>query len=103
QACAGKTLKVILETGEMDSMEQVILASDIAIASGADFVKTSTGKTPVSATPEAVTAICSSIRSSYEKTGRKTGCKASGGIATYEDALVYLDIVYNELGEEWIT
>lgn len=98
-----KKLKVILETGELRSEENIYNAADIAIKAGADFVKTSTGKSAVSATPEAARAICTAIRDHYRNTGKKTGCKISGGVASLEDALIYQQIVFEILGREWMT
>ncbi len=95
-------LKVILETGDLITPENIYLASIISIESGANFIKTSTGKTSVSATPEAVYAMCLAIKEHYNKTGRKIGIKPSGGIVTSEDAILYYLIVKNVLGEEWL-
>lgn len=98
QACSGHVLKVILETGELKSRELIRSASDIALAASADFLKTSTGKVPVNATPEAATTMMETIRDS----GRPTGFKASGGIRTCEDATIYLDLARDILGETWL-
>ncbi|MDD3687046.1 MAG: deoxyribose-phosphate aldolase [Bacteroidales bacterium] len=95
-------LKVILETGELLNTDNIYLASIISMESGADFIKTSTGKTPVSATPEAVYTMCSAIKSYYLKTGKKIGIKPSGGMAVAEDALMYFLIVKEVLGDEWL-
>ncbi len=102
-ACGKVHLKVILETGELQTPENIRLASEIAIASGADFIKTSTGKIPVSATPEAAFVMLQAIREHYEKTGKKVGFKAAGGISKPEDAEVYIQLVREILGEEWLT
>ncbi|HNQ66858.1 MAG TPA: deoxyribose-phosphate aldolase [Bacteroidales bacterium] len=96
-------LKVILETGELLNTDNIFKASIISMESGADFIKTSTGKSSVSATPEAVYTMCYAIKKYYEKTGRKVGIKPSGGMSTSEDALIYYLIVKNVLGEEWLT
>jgi len=95
-------LKVILETGELVTTDNIHLASIIAMESGADFIKTSTGKTPVSATPEAVYTMCSAIKDYYVKTGRKVGIKPSGGMSVSEDAIIYYQIVKRILGDEWL-
>ena len=97
------TLKVILETGALSSPAQIRNASLLAMAAGADFIKTSTGKIDVSATPEAAIVMCEAIRDYYAKTGRKVGFKAAGGIRTAEDAALYYTIVKDILGEEWLT
>lgn len=92
-------LKVILETGEYPDIDSIARAARLAIEHGADFVKTSTGKTPVSATPEAVRTMLEVIRSS----GRPVGIKPSGGIRTLEDATVYLSLADEVMGEWWAT
>ncbi len=97
------TLKVILETGALSSPALIRNASLLAMAAGADFIKTSTGKIDVSATPEAAIVMCEAIRDYYAKTGRKVGFKAAGGIRTAEDAALYYTIVKDILGEEWLT
>ena len=96
------TLKVILETGALLSPAQIRNASLLAMAAGADFIKTSTGKIDVSATSEAAIVMCEAIRDYYAKTGRKVGFKAAGGIRTAEDAALYYTIVKDILGEEWL-
>ena len=95
-------LKVILETGELSSVSLIRDASFLAMESGADFIKTSTGKTAVSATPEAAQAMCSCIREYFERTGRMVGFKAAGGISKAEEALLYYDIVDAILGKDWL-
>ena len=97
------TLKVILETGALSSPALIRNASLLAMAAGADFIKTSTGMIDVSATPEAAIVMCEAIRDYYAKTGRKVGFKAAGGIRTAEDAALYYTIVKEILGEEWLT
>lgn len=74
----------------------------IAMDAGADFIKTSTGKTPVSATPEAAYVMCRAISDFYSETGIKVGFKAAGGIASVSDAVSYYNIVKHVLGEEWL-
>lgn len=103
-AAAGKkvVLKVILETGLLATVENIAAASFLAMESGADFIKTSTGKVDVNATPEAAYVMCECIRLFHEKTGRKVGFKAAGGISTAEDALYYYSIVESVLGAAWL-
>jgi deoxyribose-phosphate aldolase len=96
-------LKVILETGELGSLENVWKASIIAMSAGADFIKTSTGKISVSATLPVVYVMCEAIKDFYEKTGIKIGIKAAGGIRTTKDATEYILLVKEILGEEWLT
>lgn len=102
-AAAGRrvTLKVILETGLLGTVERIAEASFLAMESGADFIKTSTGKVDVNATPEAAYVMCECIRLFHEKTGRKVGFKAAGGISTAEDAVYYFSILDSVLGAEW--
>ena len=103
-AAAGRkvVLKVILETGLLASVERIAAASFLAMEAGADFIKTSTGKVDVNATPEAAYVMCECIRLFHEKTGRKVGFKAAGGISTAEDALYYYSIVETVLGAGWL-
>ena len=96
-------LKVILETGALKTPELIHKASIISMAAGADFIKTSTGKIDVAATPEAAVVMCQAIKMFYEKTGRKVGFKAAGGVKTPQDAALYYTIVEQILGEEWRT
>lgn len=100
--CGEKHLKVILETGALGSMENVKKASILAMYSGADFIKTSTGKLEPAATPEAAYVMCQAIKEYNKKTGRKVGFKPAGGINTVADALNYYTIVKEVLGEEWM-
>ena len=97
------TLKVILETGALGEPHLIRSASLVAMAAGADFIKTSTGKIDKSATPEAAIIMCEAIRDFHAKTGRKVGFKAAGGIRSAEDAALYYTIVKEILGEEWLT
>lgn len=92
-------LKVILETGELINPERIRRASELAIKSGADFIKTSTGKSKISATPEAVTTMLQVIRDS----GRPVGLKPSGGIRTVAEAQQYLDLADAIMGPQWAT
>jgi deoxyribose-phosphate aldolase len=101
-AIGNKQLKVIVESGLLGDFEHIFRASMIAMDAGADFIKTSTGKTPVSATPEAAFVMCTAISDFYSETGIKVGFKAAGGIATPSDAKVYYQIVKHCLGEDWL-
>jgi deoxyribose-phosphate aldolase len=101
-AIGDKLLKVIVESGLLGSSEQIFKASMIAMDAGADFIKTSTGKTPVSATPEAAFVMCRAISDFYSETGIKVGFKAAGGIANVSDAVNYYHIVRHCLGNEWL-
>ena len=101
-AIGNKQLKVIVESGLLGGYEQIFKASMIAMDAGADFIKTSTGKTPVSATPEAAFVMCKAISDFYSETGIRVGFKAAGGIVNPADALVYYHIVHHCLGEEWL-
>ncbi len=96
-------LKVILETGALKSEELIYDASVVAMRAGADFVKTSTGKIDVAATPEAVRTMCRAVKDFYGETGRQVGVKVAGGVRTAEDVGVYYDIVGETLGSEWLT
>ncbi|WP_117000060.1 deoxyribose-phosphate aldolase [Desertimonas flava] len=96
---AGAHMKVIIESGELPDLAAVADAAQFAIAHGADFVKTSTGKTPVSATPDAAETILEAIRAA----GGAVGFKASGGIRTLADARTYLEIAERVMGEGWAT
>lgn len=96
-------LKVILESGTLSDPELIHKAATIAMEAGADFIKTSTGKNGIAATPEAAVAMCLAIRQFAEKTGRKVGFKAAGGISTAESAALYYSIVEEILGKEWLT
>ena len=96
-------LKVIIESGALKTPDLIRKASLLSMFAGTDFVKTSTGKIDVAATPEAAIVMCHAIKDYYEKTGRKVGFKAAGGVRTAEDAALYYTIVKEILGEEWIT
>jgi len=102
EAIGDKHLKVIVESGLLGDYEQIFKASMIAMDAGADFIKTSTGKTSVSATPEAAYTMCHAIKDFYTETGIRVGFKAAGGIVTTADALTYYNIVTSCLGEEWL-
>lgn len=101
-ACRDHHLKVILETGALRNASNIKKASLLAIYSGADFIKTSTGKQQPAATPEAAYVMCQAIKEYYQKTGTKIGFKPAGGLNTVHDALVYYTIVKEVLGEEWL-
>ena len=96
-------LKVILETGELENYDNVRKASFVAMLAGADFIKTSTGKIPFAATLPVVHVMCESIKDYYNVTGIKVGIKAAGGIKTTDDALGYIALVKDVLGEDWLT
>ncbi len=100
--CGDRHLKVILETGALKSTDNIWKAAILAMYSGADFIKTSTGKQEPAATPEAAYVMCQAIKAYYEKTGRKVGFKPAGGINSVNDALVYYTIVKEVLGKEWL-
>lgn len=103
QACGECPMKVILETGCLPSMSDVKKASIIAMYAGADYIKTSTGKEKVSATPEAAYVMCQAIKEYYDQTGIQIGLKPAGGINTVRDAVTYYTIVKEVLGEKWLT
>lgn len=102
EACGKAHLKVILETGELETLENVRLASDIAIAAGGDFIKTSTGKVQPAATLPVTLVMLEAIRDHYYKTGIKIGMKPAGGIAKSKLALQYLVMVKETLGIDWL-
>lgn len=96
-------LKVIIESGALKTPELIRKASLLSMFAGADFIKTSTGKIDVAATPEAAVVMCRAIKDYYDKTGRKVGFKAAGGVRTPQDAALYYTIVEEILGKEWLT
>jgi deoxyribose-phosphate aldolase len=102
EACGKAHLKVILETGELKTAQQIRVASLIAMEAGADFIKTSTGKVPVNATLEATYVMTQAIKEFHDKTGFKVGFKPAGGISTGKDAIEYLAVVRHNLGDEWL-
>lgn len=102
EACQGKTLKVILETGELPSPTLIRKASTLAIEGGADFIKTSTGKIGVGATLEAAEVMLKCIADSVKINKKRVGFKAAGGISTPEEALAYAEMAKKILGEEYI-
>lgn len=95
-------LKVILETGLLRTPEKIANASFLAMEAGADFIKTSTGKVDVNATPMAAYVMCECIAKYYASTGKKIGFKPAGGISSSADALCYYSIVSSVLGKEWL-
>ena len=101
-ACGDTHLKVILETGELKTVENIRKASELALLAGADFLKTSTGKIQPAATPEAFLVMLDTIKEYFTNTGIKAGIKAAGGIADDETALQYYMIVKEVLGNEWL-
>jgi deoxyribose-phosphate aldolase len=103
EALGEKHLKVIVESGLLGDYGQIFKASVIAMDAGADFIKTSSGKTPVSATPEAAFVMCQAISNFYSETGIRVGFKAAGGIVKTHDALTYYHIVKSCLGDEWLS
>ena len=100
--CADKTLKVILETGALGTLDNVKKAALIAMYSGADFIKTSTGKEVPGADPESFCVMCKTVREYADETGRNVGVKAAGGISTVDDALLYWTIAKIVLGKDWL-
>ena len=103
EVCSGVVLKVIIESGELKTTEHIFNATLVAAYAGADFVKTSTGKVPVNATPEAVYTMCEALKQFHQQTGRMIGIKISGGITKVQNAIRYLTIVKHVLGEGWIS
>jgi deoxyribose-phosphate aldolase len=103
EACGHAHLKVILETGELGSLDVVRKASEIGIAAGGDFIKTSTGKIVPAATPQVTLVMLEAIRDHFYATGRRIGMKPAGGIRTAKQALHYLVIVKETLGDAWLT
>jgi len=103
EACGAAHLKVILETGELGSYDVVRKASEIGIAAGGDFIKTSTGKIQPAATPPVTLVMLEAIRDHYYATGRKIGMKPAGGVRTAKQALHYLVLVKETLGDAWLT
>ena len=102
-SCRDAHLKVILETGALKTAENIRDAAILAMYSGADFIKTSTGKVYPGASLDAAYVMCQCIKEYYDQTGRKVGFKAAGGVRTTKDALGYYAIVREVLGEEWLT
>ena len=103
QTCGDAAMKVILETGCLKTASNIKKASILAMYAGADYIKTSTGKEKISATPEAAYVMCQAIKEYYDETGIQIGFKPAGGINTPMDALIYYTIVKELLGEKWLT
>ncbi|MBQ5455813.1 MAG: deoxyribose-phosphate aldolase [Prevotella sp.] len=103
QACGDAPMKVILETGDLKTASNIKKASILSMYAGADYIKTSTGKEKISATPEAAYVMCQAIKEYYEETGIQIGFKPAGGLNTVSDALIYYTIVKEVLGEKWLT
>ena len=101
-ACQGRTLKVILETGELCTLDNVRLASDLAILAGADFIKTSTGKVSPSATMPVTLVMLQAIKDHFLATGKKIGMKPAGGISDAKTAIQYLVMLQETLGSDWL-
>ena len=102
-SCGRRGMSVILETGALKTAENIRAASILSLHSGADFLKTSTGKEYPGASLEAAYVMCQCIKEYHEKTGNKVGFKCAGGVSTTEDAVKYFTIVKEVLGEEWLT
>lgn len=102
ETCREHTLKVILETGALKHASDIKKAALLSLYAGGDFIKTSTGKIAVSATPEAAYVMCQAIKEYHDKTGIMKGFKAAGGINTVQDAIRYYTIAKEVLGEEWL-
>lgn len=96
-------MKVILETGDIKTASNIKKASILSMYAGADYIKTSTGKEKISATPEAAYVMCQAIKEYYDETGIQIGFKPAGGINTVMDAITYYTIVKEVLGEKWLT
>ena len=103
QACGSAHLKVILETGELRTLDNVRRASWLSMLAGADFIKTSTGKVTPAATPPVTLVMLEAVRDFHEATGRLIGVKAAGGIRTSKDAIKYLVLVNETVGDAWLT
>lgn len=101
EVCRDKSLKVILETGALLNSVNIHNASILSMYSGADFIKTSTGKGYPGATPEAFFVMCMAIKSYYKTTKKKIGVKVSGGVSTTKDAVIYYSILKHVLGDKW--
>ncbi len=101
--CGAAHLKVILETGELTTYDNVRRAADLALEAGADVIKTSTGKVGTNATFPMALVMCEALRDYWRRTGRKRGLKVAGGVRTTKDALTYLVIVKEALGSAWLT
>ena len=103
ETCGDQKMKVILETGCLKTAKNIKTASILAMYSGADYIKTSTGKLEPAATPEAAYVMCKAIKEYYDETGIQIGFKPAGGLNSVMDALIYYTIVKEVLGEKWLT
>ena len=103
ETCGDQKMKVILETGCLKTAANIKTASILAMYSGADYIKTSTGKLEPAATPEAAYVMCQAIKEYYDETGIQIGFKPAGGLNSVMDALIYYTIVKEVLGEKWLT
>lgn len=103
QTCGKVPMKVILETGDLKTASNIKKAAILSMYAGADYIKTSTGKEKVSATPEAAYVMCQAIKEYYDETGIQIGFKPAGGINTVMDAIIYYTIVKEVLGKKWLT
>jgi deoxyribose-phosphate aldolase len=103
EACGNARLKVIFETGELSTLDNIRLVSEIAMQAGADFIKTSTGKIQPAATMPVTLVMLHAIKDYHEKTGKMVGMKPAGGISTSKQALQYLVMLYETLGGAWMT
>ena len=103
QACGEAAMKVILETGCLVTASNIKKASILSMYAGADYIKTSTGKEKISATPEAAYVMCQAIKEYYDETGIQIGFKPAGGINSVMDAMIYYTIVKEVLGKKWLT
>jgi deoxyribose-phosphate aldolase len=103
EACGNAHLKVILETGELETYDNVRRASILAMAAGADFIKTSTGKVTPAATLPVTLVMLEAIRDFHRRTGRIVGMKPAGGIRTAKEAIQYLVVLYETMGPRWMT
>jgi deoxyribose-phosphate aldolase len=102
KACGSAHMKTILATGELGTLRNVARASAVCMMAGADFIKTSTGKEPINATLPVSLVMVRAIREYYERTGYKIGYKPAGGISKAKDALTYLCLIKEELGDQWL-
>ncbi len=102
KVCENTTLKVILETGELETLDNIRIASDIALYAGADFIKTSTGKMAINATLPAICVMLQAIKDYHTATGKKCGIKPSGGISDGDTAAKYLRLTEQIVGKEWL-
>ena len=103
QTCGDVPMKVILETGDLKNARNIKAAALLSMFAGANYIKTSTGKEKISATPEAVYIMCTAIKEFYDRTGVQVGLKPAGGINSVIDAVIFYTIYKEVLGEKWLT